>query len=71
MDHFLAVESVEAAGDLLDDVAHGVEIGAGMVGIYLIIYGIVLIVVMRFAPQGLLPWIAQRVRWCARLGAAS
>ena len=51
--------------------AHFGGIGAGMVGIYLIIYGIVLIVVMRFAPQGLLPWIAQRVRWCARLGAAS
>jgi len=38
-------------------------IGAGRVGIYLIIYGIALIVMMRFAPQGLVPWIGERLRW--------
>jgi branched-chain amino acid transport system permease protein len=36
-------------------------IGAGLVGIYLIIYGVVLIVTMRFAPQGLLPWIGEHL----------
>jgi branched-chain amino acid transport system permease protein len=43
-------------------------IGAGLVGIYLIIYGVVLIVTMRFAPQGLLPWIGEHLRWHPRLG---
>jgi branched-chain amino acid transport system permease protein len=33
-------------------------IAAGLVGIYLIIYGVALILVMRFAPQGLVPWLA-------------
>jgi branched-chain amino acid transport system permease protein len=33
-------------------------IGAGLVGIYLIIYGVALILIMRFAPQGLVPWLA-------------
>ena len=37
-------------------------IGAGLVGIYLIIYGTALIVMMRFAPQGLVPWIGERLR---------
>ena len=37
-------------------------IGAGLVGIYLIIYGVALIVMMRFAPQGLVPWIGERLR---------
>ena len=36
-------------------------IGAGFVGIYLIIYGTVLILVVRFAPQGLVPWIGERL----------
>jgi branched-chain amino acid transport system permease protein len=45
-------------------------IGAGLVGIYLIIYGVVLIVTMRFAPQGLLPWIGEHLRWHPRLGPA-
>ena len=36
-------------------------IGAGLVGIYLIIYGVVLIVTMRFAPQGLLPWFSEHL----------
>jgi branched-chain amino acid transport system permease protein len=36
-------------------------IGAGFVGIYLIIYGTVLILVVRFAPQGLTGWISARL----------
>ena len=40
-------------------------IGAGLVGIYLIIYGVALILLMRFAPQGLVPlvgaWRRRRV----------
>jgi branched-chain amino acid transport system permease protein len=43
-------------------------IGAGLVGIYLIIYGVVLIVTMRFAPQGLLPWIGERLHRRPQLG---
>ena len=38
-------------------------IGAGLVGIYLIIYGVALIVIMRFAPQGLVPLLG---RWRRR-----
>jgi branched-chain amino acid transport system permease protein len=34
-------------------------IGAGLVGIYLIIYGCALIVVVRFAPRGLIGWLAR------------
>ena len=37
-------------------------IGAGLVGIYLIIYGTALIAMMRFAPAGLVPLIAERLR---------
>ena len=36
-------------------------IGAGLVGIYLIIYGTALVVMMRYAPQGLVPLI-ERLR---------
>lgn len=36
-------------------------IGAGFVGIYLIIYGVVLILVVRFAPAGLTGWISARL----------
>lgn len=36
-------------------------IGAGLVGIYLIIYGVILILVVRFAPGGLTGWIAARL----------
>ncbi|PWU20424.1 MAG: branched-chain amino acid ABC transporter permease [Candidatus Rokuibacteriota bacterium] len=43
-------------------------IGAGLVGIYLIIYGVALIVMMRFAPQGLLPWLGERRRRPPLLG---
>ena len=43
-------------------------IGAGLVGTYLIIYGVVLIVTMRFAPQGLLPWIGEHLRRRPHLG---
>ena len=32
-------------------------LGAGLVGIYLIIYGVALILLMRWAPQGLVPWL--------------
>ena len=35
-------------------------IGAGFVGIYLIIYGSALILVVRFVPQGVTGWIAAR-----------
>jgi branched-chain amino acid transport system permease protein len=38
-------------------------VGAGLVGIYLIIYGVALILMMRFAPQGLVPWM---VEWWRR-----
>jgi branched-chain amino acid transport system permease protein len=37
-------------------------IGAGLVGIYLIVYGCALIVMARFAPQGLAGWIGERLR---------
>jgi branched-chain amino acid transport system permease protein len=37
-------------------------IGASLVGIYLIIYGVALIVMVRFAPQGLVPWLGERLR---------
>ena len=33
---------------------------AGLIGIYLIIYGAVLIVVVRFVPEGLVGWIGER-----------
>jgi branched-chain amino acid transport system permease protein len=37
-------------------------IGAGLVGIYLILYGCALIVMVRWVPQGLVGWIGDRVR---------
>jgi branched-chain amino acid transport system permease protein len=37
-------------------------IGAGLVGIYLIIYGVALILMMRFAPQGVVPLLGERWR---------
>ena len=37
-------------------------IGAKFVGIYLILYGIALIVMVRFAPHGLVGWITERLR---------
>ncbi|MGH7367619.1 MAG: branched-chain amino acid ABC transporter permease [Candidatus Rokuibacteriota bacterium] len=37
-------------------------IGAGLVGIYLIIYGCGLIVMVRWLPQGLVGWIAEHAR---------
>jgi branched-chain amino acid transport system permease protein len=43
-------------------------IGAGLVGIYLIIYGAVLIGTMRVAPQGLLPWVGALLRRRPHLG---
>lgn len=45
-------------------------VGAGLVGLYLIIYGVALIVVVRFVPQGLVgwldAWLARRVAMGAR-----
>jgi len=35
---------------------------SGLTGIYLIIYGGLLIIVVRFLPQGLAVWLAQRLR---------
>jgi branched-chain amino acid transport system permease protein len=46
-------------------------IGAGLVGIYLIIYGTALVVMMRFAPQGLAPWIGERLRRRSVVGSTS
>lgn len=46
-------------------------IGAGLVGIYLIIYGGALILLMRFAPQGLLPLLGGWRRRRPAAGAAS
>ena len=46
-------------------------IGAGLVGIYLIIYGAALVVMMRFAPQGLVPWIGGWLRRRPVAGQAS
>ena len=37
-------------------------IGAGFVGIYLIVYGIALIVMVRWVPQGFVGWIGERLR---------
>ena len=37
-------------------------IGAGFVGIYLILYGVALIVMVRFAPHGLVGWLGDRLR---------
>ena len=46
-------------------------IGGGLVGIYLIVYGCALIVMVRFAPHGLAGWIAERLRRRAIARAAS
>jgi branched-chain amino acid transport system permease protein len=46
-------------------------IGAGFVGIYLIAYGCALMVMVRWAPQGLVGWIGERVRRRAVAGAAT
>jgi branched-chain amino acid transport system permease protein len=42
------------------------DVRGGLVGIYLIIYGCLLIIVVRFIPQGLVGWLGQRLR-AARL----
>ena len=44
-------------------------IGAGLVGIYLIIYGVILILVVSFVPEGLTGWLAARVARRAATGA--
>lgn len=41
-------------------------IGAGFIGIYLIVYGCALMMMVRWAPQGLVGWIAERRRAGAR-----
>lgn len=38
------------------------DVRGGLIGIYLIIYGCMLIVVVRFIPQGLVGWFGQRFR---------
>ena len=43
---------------------------AGLIGIYLIIYGCLLIVVVRFVPQGLVGWIGERLRAMGRYARA-
>ena len=45
-------------------------IGAGLVGIYLIIYGVALILMMRFAPEGLVPLVGKRWRRRSLVGTA-
>jgi branched-chain amino acid transport system permease protein len=45
-------------------------VGAGLIGIHLIIYGCVLIVVVRFLPQGLAVWIGQLVARKVRVAGA-
>jgi ABC-type branched-subunit amino acid transport system permease subunit len=44
-------------------------IGAGLVGIYLIVYGCALIVMVRWVPQGLVGWLDEyrRRRAVARM----
>ena len=42
-------------------------VGAGLVGIYLIIYGCALVLVVRFVPQGLVGWLGD---WLRRRGLA-
>jgi branched-chain amino acid transport system permease protein len=37
-------------------------IGAGFVGIYLILYGVALVIMVRFAPQGIVGWVGDRFR---------
>jgi branched-chain amino acid transport system permease protein len=44
--------------------AHFGGIGAGLVGIYLIVYGCALIAMVRWVPQGLVGWLADR--WSRR-----
>ena len=44
-------------------------IGAGLIGIYLIIYGVILILVVRFVPEGLTGWLGARVARRAATGA--
>jgi branched-chain amino acid transport system permease protein len=46
------------------------DIRGGLVGIYLIIYGCLLIVVVRLIPQGLVGWFGQRLRAARRYARA-
>jgi branched-chain amino acid transport system permease protein len=38
------------------------DVRGGLIGIYLVVYGCLLIVVVRFIPQGLIGWFGQRIR---------
>jgi branched-chain amino acid transport system permease protein len=46
------------------------DVKAGLIGIYLIIYGCLLIVLVRFVPQGLVGWLGQRARALRRYARA-
>ncbi|HEV8438342.1 MAG TPA: branched-chain amino acid ABC transporter permease [Methylomirabilota bacterium] len=46
------------------------DVKAGLIGIYLIIYGCLLIVLVRFLPQGFVGWLAQRARALRRYARA-
>jgi len=46
------------------------DVRGGLVGIYLIIYGCLLIIVVRFIPQGLVGWLGQRLRAARRYARA-
>ena len=46
------------------------DVRGGLVGIYLIIYGCLLIIVVRFIPQGLVGWFGQRLRAARRYARA-
>jgi branched-chain amino acid transport system permease protein len=46
------------------------DVKAGLVGSYLIIYGCLLIVLVRFVPQGLVGWLAQRAHALRRYARA-
>jgi branched-chain amino acid transport system permease protein len=46
------------------------DVRGGLVGIYLIIYGCLLIVVVRLIPQGLVGWFGQRIRAARRYARA-
>ena len=46
------------------------DVRGGLVGIYLIIYGCLLIIVVRFIPQGLVGWLGQRLHAARRYARA-
>ena len=46
-------------------------LGGGLIGIYLIVYGVALMVMVRWVPQGLVGWIGDRWRRHRAVGAAT